>query len=154
MNVIETITNAFSWRKRPQFVVSDKYPNTNDYVEADYFADKNWQNIKSIDWDNFSDAIYAFSCEAFCYFLPSILCAGIIENRPDMLVNFTLINMLDMSPETDLWDQYFIDRWGSLTQNECDAVQQWILWISETDLFSDDVCERAYETIELLKKRG
>lgn len=78
-------------------------------------------------------AVYYFSPEAFCYFLPGILSAGIRESEPDLLVYDALVASLDRSPEPEWWDGWFLDRWPHLTSAECEAVQSWLLWLTEFD---------------------
>lgn len=150
MKIIAFIEQAFSARRQPEIVVIPNYPETDEYLDALQFRAKTWQSLCAEDWDKYPAAVYGFSPEAFCYFLPSILSIGIREQCPYLLVNYSLIEMLDKSPEPSLWDQFFIDRWPNLTQKECEAIQKWILWLTTSDIFSDDTCTRAYETLELL----
>ncbi|GGX96908.1 hypothetical protein [Pseudoduganella dura] len=147
------IAVAFSSRTVPANVVPSTHAATFEYDEASYFIGRNWQSITYEEWHIHSDSIYAFTPLAFCYFLPSILSAVVKENNSDLLVVAALINMLDRSPDVDLWDDFFTDRWTLLTVAECRVVQLWILWLAEQQEYDDDTLTRAYETLEMLVLR-
>jgi hypothetical protein len=153
MNLIDFIEKSFTNRNQPDFVVNDPHPNTNEYIEAMHFQGKPWKSTDLEDWEKYSDAIYGFSPEAFCYYLPGIFCVGIKEECPNLLVNYSLLGMLDRSPDPTCWDNFFVERWVMLTEKECEAAQQWILWLSCFEPPSDTRCTKAYETLELLKQR-
>lgn len=52
--------------------------------------------------------IFWLAPEAFCYYLPGIFSAGIKENKPWLVVNQSLVDMLDRSPDPDAWDDFFL----------------------------------------------
>lgn len=153
MTLMKTIEAAFSHRKRPAKIVPAVHHDTHEYGEALHFNDRDWQTLKCDELQRFSNAIFAFTPDAFCYFLPGILSAGVAEENPELLVYDTLINMLDRSPDIETWDSFFTPRMTLLGLKECEAVQEWVLWLSKYDVsqYHQDSMSRAYETLELLK---
>jgi hypothetical protein len=156
MNLERVVAEAFAARACPCEVVACEHPATVEYSDAMQFHNLDWRDTTCEFWSKFSDAIYGFSPEAFCYFLPGILCSQFKENRPDLLVNSSLIAMLDRSDNVEYWDPFFADRWPRLTPQECLAVQEWILWLSTkaTGIYSEASLMRAYETLEILIGRA
>ena len=103
-----------------------------------------------------ADAVFGFTAEAFCYFFPGIFIAGISESRPDLLINASLIQMLDRSNVRSSWDEFFAARWATLTPPECEAAQQWILWLADAlppGTF-EGVLTRALQTLDIIKRQG
>jgi hypothetical protein len=114
-----------------------------------------WSSVTGSQLEKHFEAIFWFSPEAFCYYLPGILTAGIKENKPGLIVNQSLINMLDRSPDPASWDEFFVARWPQLTAGECEAIQHWILWLSSIEERSaDSSLARGFDTLELLKRRA
>jgi hypothetical protein len=151
MKILSQISAAFSTRVPPPEVVQSAHPATHEYNEALHFRGRDWREINCDEWARYSDAIYAFAPSAFCYFLPGMLSAEIRENRADLLITSTLLNMLDRSPNMDTWDDFFVERWPLFTAVECNAVQEWILWLADQQAgFDDDTLMRSYETLEML----
>lgn len=151
MDILIRIATAFSARVSPAAVVEIVHPGTHEYDEALHFQGRDWREITCDEWASYSDAIYAFSPPAFCYFLPGMLSAAIREDKADLLITDALINMLDRSPNRETWDSFFVERWPLLTTAECRAVQQWILWLADQPAkFDDDSLTRSYETLEIL----
>lgn len=151
MNLVSQISTAFSARVSPATVIPPSHPTTHEYIEALHFQGRDWREITCDEWASYSDAIYAFSPSAFCYFLPGMLSSQVREQRADLLITSALLNMLDRSPNMDTWDDFFVERWPLLTTEECRAVQQWILWLANQSIgFDDDTLMRSYETLEIL----
>ena len=149
LNFIET---AFAARGPPERVRDMSRPADDIYADADAFAGMHWRDVTCAMLDKHYDAIYGFSPPAFCYFLPGIYTAGIRERRPDLLVNQGLIMTLDRGNTPASWDEFFRERWPSLTPQECEATQRWILWLAEFDPapITDTSLSRAYDTMDLL----
>ena len=146
------IAQAFSKRERPLAVVPINCPPTTEYADAAFFEGKDWKDLVCSDLDKCFEAMSGFSPEAFCYFLPGVFCAGIRENRPNMIVNDGLITGLDRSNMPSSWDTFFAERWPRLTAAECEATQRWIMWLSEFNppVISDHSLSRAFDTVTLL----
>ena len=154
MELNRKITAAFAHRPQPLNVVPLSHAKTHEYEEALHFQDREWESLSVIEVNQFADAIYSFTPLAFCYFLPGFLCAGIQENKTDLLVYGPLIGMLDRSPAISNWDTFFLERWCLLTIAECVAVQEWVLWLANFGdiAFDQDSLTRAYETLDILSK--
>ena len=153
MKLLAGIKEAFAHRGRPARVVPKGHADTHEYKDASHFSGRDWESVVTTEWAQYSDAIYAFTPEAFCYFLPSILCAGPKDKHPELLVNDIILGILDRSPTVAYWDQFFIERWPLLTQRECQCAQDWTLWLSEANVgISDDSLTRAYETLDILSR--
>ena len=152
MKLEDLITEAFAARPRPDPVVVVGHPETNEYLEALQFRNYDCTVTTCDLWSKFSDAIYGFCPQAFCYYLPGMLRSQLVEDRPDLLINSSVIAMLDRSDSVEYWDSFFIERWPLLTRQECLAVQEWVLWLSfkQTGIFSESSLTRAYETLEIL----
>ena len=110
MNDLEFIDRAFADRAKPQRVRDMTRPAEDMYSDADAFAGMDWREFRCSILDEYFDAIYGFSPEAFCYFLPGIYSAGIRENRPDLLVNHGLVTTLDRGNAAGSWDAFFTKR--------------------------------------------
>lgn len=120
------------------------------------FQTLTWRDVTCEILERHYEATSGFSPNAFCYFLPGIYSAGIREDRPDLLVNRGLINILDRGNAPGSWDDFSAHRWPRLTSRECIATQQWILRLSRFDPpeIPDDVLSRAYDTIDLLANQS
>lgn len=155
MNTILLIQGAFSWRQKPLDLIGSSQLSADEYNEVMAFTDKDWLDVDCAMLEKNRDAIFWFSPEAFCYFLPAIMTASIRENKPWLLVVDALIGMLDMSPDPSGWDEFFLARWGTLNGKECEAVQEWLFWLasSEESFAFDNTLDRALGTVELLKER-
>lgn len=153
--LLAAIRSAFSHRRKPESAVRDGAPNTDEYQDAATFNGKDWELVSCGDLENYPAAVSGFSAEAFCYYLPGILSAGLREGRADLLVNSALVYMLDRGNGPSSWDDFFIEHWGSLNKAECDATQRWLLWLSESEPpeFNDDELARAFDTLNVLSNK-
>ncbi|KAF1035081.1 MAG: hypothetical protein GAK33_04989 [Burkholderia lata] len=151
--IMRHLRAAFSERVRPTSVVPAVSSNTNDYSDALHFSNLLWDETSAHDWTTYADAIYRFTPDAFCYFLPGIMRVSVEDNQVALTVVESLIGSLDRSPVAEYWDDYFLQRWPKLTDIECDAVIEWIGWLNEHPLspFAKDTILRACETLELVK---
>ncbi|MBZ5789727.1 hypothetical protein K8353_06350 [Burkholderia contaminans] len=152
--VMKQTRTAFSERIRPTSVVPPVSSNTNDYDDALHFSNLLWNETTAHDWTKYPDAIYRFTPEAFGYFLPGIMRVSVEENQVLLTVIESLMGSLDRSPVAEYWDDHFLQRWPELTDIECDAVIEWILWLNEHPLspFPEDTILRACATLELVKR--
>jgi hypothetical protein len=73
VNLQENIELAFGSRRRPNSLVEARTPVTPEQKEAIWFGDREWSEITWEDWEGHRDAFYAFTPEAFAYYLPSVL---------------------------------------------------------------------------------
>lgn len=152
MNILKKIDLAFTSRIKPEKVVLHESPITDEYKDASFFQEKSSDDIDCDFLEKHCDAIFGMSPEAFLYFLPGIYKAIFREQRPEIRVCASLINMLDRSNIPSSWDTFFINRWAALTPEECDASQEWILWLTNfEDLFVyGNELTRAYDTLSVI----
>jgi len=136
------------------FLLSDQMA-AHELRDVMSFWGEPWSRVTGAQLEEHFEAIYWFTPEAFCYYLPGIFSAGIRENKPWLMVNLSLVTMLDRSPDPDSWDDFFSARWPLLTPQECEATQAWILWLMsfEDGSFSESSLGRAFDTLELLRQR-
>jgi hypothetical protein len=152
MNILQKIDLAFINRKKPAMVVLPESPATDVYSDAFFFQEKNSEEIDCDFLEKHCDAIFGMSPEAFLYFLPGIFKAIVKEERPEIRVCASLIDMLDRSNLPSSWDNFFVKRWAALTPEECDASQEWILWMTNFEnlfVFGNEL-SRAYDTLSVI----
>ncbi|MFT4926753.1 MAG: hypothetical protein ACI8WB_002851 [Phenylobacterium sp.] len=154
MNLTERIELSFKHWNRPIILTKSSTLSEDELLEVRHFEDLTNSNLTIADLeDNFS-VMYWFTPEAYCYFLPGILIAGLKAHRDDLLIYDSIVNLLDRSPEPDYWDEFFIDRWQLLTNDEIEIIQEWLLWLTSQNSPYDDISlGRCFDTLELLVKQ-
>lgn len=152
--LLKLISSSFEHRPIPSELTLSKQLTDDEYSEINSFQNKYWSEITCEQLDYFYDIIFWLSPEAFCFYLPGILSAGIKEDRTDLLIYSSILGMLDRSPNPAYWDNFFLERWPLLTESECKAVQDWVLWLAsnEETVFYKNTLDRVLETLELLKQ--
>jgi hypothetical protein len=155
VNILRLIEEAFSHRRMPELFLVSEQLAPHEWGDVMSFWGKPWSCVTGLQLEEHFDAIFWFTPDAFRYYLPGILTAGIQENKPWLIVNHSLVNMLDRSPDLVSWDDYSIARWSQLTTRECEATQEWILWLSsfEDTSYSASSLARAFDTLDLLRQR-
>jgi hypothetical protein len=97
-------------------------------------------------------SIYAFTPEAFAYYLPSIVCLSIQFPEKWFFPVDSLLRVLDCSPVVEYWDSFIVTRLIGLKQEEYQVLKEWILWFSENPPAGLEVdFGRAFDTIDLLE---
>jgi hypothetical protein len=155
LDALDQIEAAFSDRI-PSTVMSDSKQLADfEYEEVMSYEGIRWQDLTFAHVERNSDAVFWFSPEAFCYYLPGILAAGLRESRWDANACDSIIGMLDRSPEPDYWDDFFRPRWTLLSAAEVNAVDAWVVWLGlvQPDGFHGNTYERAHDTLALLMER-
>lgn len=154
MSVEIEIQLAFKERGMPKSVTPMDHPPTNEYGEAENFAGVEWKLADADFLERNSDALYGFNPEAFCYYLPAFLLSGLDRRHGCRVYVDTILGMLDRSPDSSLWDDFFIRRWCSLTKAECLAIEQWLLALTgeEECAYEDSVLSRAFDTLAILRE--
>lgn len=155
VNTLHLIEEAFSHRCMPKLFLVPEQLAAHEHEDVMSFWGKPWSCVNGLQLEKHFGAIFWFTPEAFCYYLPGIFTAGIRENKPWLIVNHSLINMLDRSPDAASWDDFFFARWPLFTIRECEATQEWILWLSsfEDTSYSESSLARALDTLDLLRQR-
>ncbi len=154
MSDLDLISAAFAGRPMPKILTESASLSKHEREDVDFFQGKDWRVLTGDDIQSHHEAIFWFSPKAFCYYLPGFLSAGIKENRPDLLVFDSILNMLDRSPDPYLWDEFFMHRWPLLNKEECRAVKSWVFWLELNNEYFQysDSCARALETLDLLEQ--
>lgn len=150
---LHLIERAFDQRPPPLIMTESVQLSDAEYEEVMSFEGLRWQDIQFDQVENDADAVFWFSPEAFCYYLPGFLAAGLRANRCDTNAYDSLIGMLDRSPEPDYWDDFFRPRWTLLTVGELDAVKIWMSWFKtmEPESFQGNIFERVQDTLTMLQ---
>ena len=156
MELTEKITAAFSHRKKPAVLSTSTSAALCEYTakELNNFAHKTWYEIDCDLIDDSVDGIASFTGDAYCYFLPGILIAGIESGNRNLSAFDRIIDKLDRSPVVEYWDDSFLSRWPLLTTTEISAVQEWLQWYFDEEFDEwGNTHERCFETLELLKSQ-
>ena len=155
MSVLDELKRAFRERSEPAKLWSPEHV-PEDVKEVESFSGLDWSDMTTVHLDQNHSAIYFFSPEAFAYFLPRILAAGVAEDRADLLAFDAIVGSLDRSPRADYWDDGFRHQWMRLSSEECRAVQLWLLWMQEREAANHDenAFDRAFDTLTLLAEHA
>ncbi|WP_183442760.1 hypothetical protein [Pseudoduganella violacea] len=151
----EIIERAFGGWVRPNEMIDVPAPLSGDHEDALSFARRDWRDITREDWEKHSGAITAFSPAAFRYFLGSVMCLS--AQRPDQWFwpADTVLGMLDRSPLPEYWSEFFSERFMGFSEAEYEALSEWILLLSNYQSEAwNDACDRAFDTIQLLKEES
>jgi hypothetical protein len=153
--LLSSIEDAFSWRQMPAtLVASGAQVDSEELAEANSFLGRPFHALTCKFLDAKFEFIYWITPDAFRYYLPGIMCAGIRESRPELLVNFSIVRMLSRSIEEESFDDFFSGRWVGLRTNEYQACQEWLLWLSnDLDVEIGPEISRAFDLLEYLKNR-
>ena len=150
---LDLINDAFANRAPPSVLTDSKQLSDSEYAEAMSFQGLSWQDLTFAQVEQCPDAVFWFAPEAFCYYLPGILAAGLKENRWDSNAYGSLIGFLDRSPEPDYWDDFFLPRWTLLSVEEIEAVAAWARWLAivQPDETHGNTYDRVQDTLTLLE---
>ena len=153
---LDLIDAAFAHRTRPSVMTDSKQLSDVEYEEVMSFDGMRWQEVTFAQIEKNADAVFWFAPEAFCYYLPGFLAAGLTENRTDTNAYDSVIGMLDRSPTPEYWDDFFRPCWTLLTPDELDAVAAWVTWLEQVlpGAFHANSYDRARDTLKLLRQAG
>jgi hypothetical protein len=152
MSLCQQIEDAFGDRPKPRSFVEPKDPVTYEQRDAIWFVDRDWREITWDDWESHCDAFYAFTPEAFAYYLPSVLCLS--SKNPDRWFwpADALLRILDRSPAVEHWDAFLSTRLVGLKPTEYEALKAWLLLLTEHDAnAAGEALSRAFDTVVLLQ---
>jgi hypothetical protein len=147
------IEDHFSPRQPPSTITDSLQLTDVEYEEVTHFEGMDWHDIEFWQAESRADAIFWFSPQAFCYYLPGFLAAGLKSNRADSNAYDAIINMLDRSPEPAHWDEFFQPRWTLFSDLEIVAIEAWVRWFAKLypDAFYANTYERVFDTLDLLR---
>ncbi|QJP15316.1 hypothetical protein G3545_17680 [Starkeya sp. ORNL1] len=148
------IEAAFAHRKMPPWVLYHLMPwHDGDDDEALAFTGTTWREVTVEHWRERTVAPYFFNGQAFCYYLPSLLTLSLQEPYPYLLAFGSVLFLLQRS-DPNLWDDYFLGNIGQLTHAEIAAFQALLVHLSGCGLEVQADLDRAFTTLELLKRRA
>jgi hypothetical protein len=151
--VIHQIESAFASRQRPA-VVSNRPKDDSDYEDAVAFKNRDWRDITWDDWEDHFPAFFAFTSEAFPYYLPSILTLSISAPDRVLLVAMDLELLLadGLSPTNT---PFLRSRLGQLSEQEHEAVAAWLNWMAVHHAeVLPGAREREFAVLECLRASG
>ncbi|MGC1509954.1 hypothetical protein FT643_14380 [Ketobacter sp. MCCC 1A13808] len=152
VDVPELIQKAFSNRKRPSNLYSSA-ELTGDEIEAVISLQKFDRYHVPISFLQANyDVVFWLSPEAFCYWLPEFVLAS-IKTEKTLLIVDSIIAMLDRSSNAEYWDDFFKTRWVLLSKEELEAMEGWVLWLTDSRDQAYDLAQldRAFDVIGILK---
>jgi hypothetical protein len=152
MNLLNEIKEAFSWRVKPTILSNSTQLSDDDLNDIQLMGQYDSHNLDS-DFSEYHWNVFCLlSPQAFCYYLPAIYRFSIEDNTINLLPVSVVINMLDRTPNKNWWDDSFIETWTLLTISELEVTQQWLLFLCDLKLTSDDFLsiDRSFDTINLL----
>lgn len=155
LKVSALVRRAFDGRVRPSSATESSELTHDERAELEEMFRLDWRETTSAHWERLAEVVSWLSPEAFCYYLPGILIATLDEYRPNLIAAGSVLFMLDRTPSTDMWDDFFFARWTRLNREELEAVGAWVTWLSTLDNFmlDDTSLTRALLTIDLLRER-
>ena len=153
---LDKVIEAFAKRVPPLILTESKQLSDFEYDEVMSFAGMRWQDVTFEHIQRCPNAVFWFAPEAFCYYLPGFLAAGLREKRWDTNAYDSLIGCLDRSPEPEYWDDFFLPRWPLLTAAEVDAVAVWArcLGVVQPEAYHQNTYDRVQDTLTLLQRKA
>lgn len=130
MTFDDRVTMAFGWRELPSSSINN-IPSLSDDLDVFWFEKKDWKSISWENWERYSGALYAFTPEAFLYYLPSIICLSLKHPKKWFFPADVIFNILDCSPTPVYWSEFMVARFGVLKPKEYNILIEWILWSAE-----------------------
>jgi hypothetical protein len=116
------IATAFVDRKYPDLLTQRSKTSFADEEDVEVFSGRTWQEIDQNDLNHASYALYHFSDDAFCYFLPGILTASLRSDFKESLVYDVLTSCF-----SDSIDGFWSSRRDKLSLGELEAISDWFL---------------------------
>lgn len=149
---LQAIHSAFANRPPPALLSDSLQLSDTEYAEVMAFDGLDWRDVTFDLVQACADVVFWFAPEAFCYYLPGLMAAGLRENRCDSNAYDALIGCLDRSPEPAYWDDFFLPRWTLLSPEEIEAVSAWATWLAavQPDGFPEHTYGRVQDTLTLL----
>ena len=161
--LIELIERSFGHRLIPAKAIEmeGRLQIDSDIDDALWFQGRDWRDLTLEDWRRKHWGFNFLSPEGYVYYLQSILILTLRNPKeyPDLAVD-SFLWKLDRSPGVENLDPAIYDRYLPLTNEEFEALKQWILWACENipDVFygaasggPGDGFGRAFDTLTLLQ---
>lgn len=135
-----------------------KYPGSglHDFeYDGLYFKNKNWQQLVCYDFEEFPNAIYGFTPESYCYYLSGVMNASLSEHKfvSNNIAPWVFIESIIYHLEKMLFawesDKSYLKKFILLTTSECEAVQEWLMWLAKAEN-DPNTYMKAYGNLEWL----
>jgi hypothetical protein len=142
VTLAEKIEKAFSSRPKPAQVRIDeeilKHDPGMQYLQDDpdvkdalWFSGRDRHELTCQDWREHSCAVYFFDGEAFAYYLPSVMIVSAENPNQDLQAADQIISELDQTPDTAMWTDGLVRRFGFLNLEELEALKLWLLRVCD-----------------------
>lgn len=150
--VAELISAAFSRRKFLDVGTDSLELSYAEKQSVFLLKGLQWEQVSVDFWETHADVLSWLDPASFCYYLPSVLVASVLEGDLSLSGVHSLIIQLDRSQDQSLWSNHFYARWSLLSGDELIAVRAWIEWITAQKKvpFDDTSLIRALLTIDSL----
>jgi hypothetical protein len=126
-NVEEQIVAAFADVPAPdEGRLHDR--STEAAADCEPFQGKRWQEVPAEVLDRHQYALFWFTPEAYHYYLPAFLRAGLVA--PDAVFVLSILQQL-MPTDNEARARFRQARWGRLSPAQLAALQQWLQWLHE-----------------------
>ena len=128
-NFTDKVEYVFSSRPKPAQVrlADEVFQLDFEVEEALWFSGRDWHEITWQDWQEHRSAIHFFDPEAFAYYLPSVLLLSAEHPSEELMAAYSLLSVLDCSPDPEGWPQGFASRFLGLNRAELDVLKEWLL---------------------------
>jgi hypothetical protein len=151
---VSLIADAFRFRDKPSVLFESRELADFEIEDVKWLEGRRWQDLDGDGLEDHRDVVAWLTPDAFCCYLPGFMSTGIRENAPTLLVNETILMLLDHASPPDDWDDFSVVRWRLLKKEECAAVESWLWWLVKSGEYEgeSDRLERALASIDAVKQ--
>ena len=139
-NVEITIKEAFGDVPPPSEEDLCAFLGDEPLEETEPFRGRKWQDLDPDFLERYQGALFWFTPEAFHYYLPAFLKAGLVN--PDAIFVITILQLL-WPAQNETSAEFRKGRWGLLTDIEITALEDWLRWLvgqtTPGDVFEEEV---------------
>jgi len=147
------VRTAFYWRKYPSRISIHSDSSASNTDDAFKIAEHYDDDIGMDVFETYGDAFFDFSDEAYNFFLPKLIISSLRSNSGINLPVSSVLLYLDRSPTPEYWDEGLLGTFGTQTDQELEAVHDWLNWLylNSNDADDRETLERSKITIELIR---
>jgi hypothetical protein len=91
--------------------------------DTEPFRGKIWQELGLNFLERHRNALFWFTPQAFCYYLPAFLNEGLVVPYPDYVVS--ILNLLSPTENGQAW-RFREERWRRLTPPQIEHCEEWL----------------------------
>lgn len=152
MSIYNKIMKGFDCLIKPDRTLITSAMSDDEIVAIKELESYRWKEVPLDFLCKNYDVLFLVSPQNFRYYLPVAMLIS-LEDCVNKVPSDNLILELDRSADPVLWDEYFISRWGLLSQGEIETCLDWVLWLQENKLYDDARLSRVFDTLNLLLDR-